>query len=892
MTAPEAAPVHKWTYTWAEGSGAMRDVLGGKGAGLAEMARLGLPVPPGFTITTEACRLFNEMGGVLDVEVWEQVLAAVGTLEQAIGRRFGSVEHPLLVSVRSGAPSSMPGMMDTILNLGLNEEVVRGLGALAGERFALDAYRRLVQMFSKTVRGVDGDLYEAVLTAERRAAGVRTDAELDPARLRSVLAEFLAIHARETGEPFPTDPVVQLREAITAVFRSWNGPRAVAYRRHEGIADGGGTAVNVQLMVFGNMGETSGTGVVFSRDPNSGTSGLYGDFLLSAQGEDVVAGTRVTEPIASLARSMPEVHRELEGHAQLLERHYRDIQDIEFTIELGRLWLLQTRTAKRTGQAAVRAAVEMADEGLIERSTAIRRVDPAHLEQLLHPRIDPSVTTLPLERGVPASPGAVTGEAVFDPQRAVERAAGGRSVILVREVTSPEDVHGMIAARGVLTQSGGTLSHAAVVARGMGKPCIVGAAAVEVDVARRRFTAGGRVIAEGELITIDGGTGAVYAGEVPTVAPEASPELERLLEWADQAARLEVWANADYPRDALAAVERGARGIGLCRTEHMFMEEERLPVVRSMILAATTEEREEHLARLLPMQRADFEGILRAMGGRPVIIRLIDPPLHEFLPDRDAVLREVIEAQIRGDGGESLSRATELLGRIDDLREENPMMGLRGCRLSIVFPEVARMQVRAILEAATTVAREGVPVRPEIMIPLVGTLAETQLVRREIEATAAAIREGGGDSVPFHVGVMIEVPRAALVAGEIARSAEFFSFGTNDLTQMTFGYSRDDAERKFIAHYVETGVLPANPFETLDTAVVGLMEGAVRAGRAARPDLTVGICGEHGGDPASIHHAHRIGLDYVSCSPFRVPVARLAAAQAALEASQDVRLTE
>jgi pyruvate, orthophosphate dikinase len=873
----------KWVYRFREGSAAMRDLLGGKGAGLAEMASLGLPVPPGFTITTEACRGYYAAGGELPEGLWEQVLAALAETGHALGRRYGDPRAPLLVSVRSGARISMPGMMDTVLNLGLNEDVVAGVARLTGDtRFALDAYRRLIQMFGSTVRGIPDALFDRELSRARGRARVSTDAELSAPQLDSVVRRFLRIYHEQAHEHFPRDPMTQLRAAIEAVFRSWNGDRAIAYRKLEHIPDDIGTAVNVQAMVFGNLGESSGTGVVFTRDPNSGAPGLYGDYLPAAQGEDVVAGIRATRPITELERDQPALYRELREHAGVLEKHYRDMQDLEFTIENGRLWMLQTRTGKRTGEAAVRIAVDLAGEGLISRQEAVLRVEPRQLEQLLHPRVDPHAEMQPLAAGVPAAPGAATGAAVFDPDTAADWGGQGKAVILVRVVTSPDDVHGMAAAKGILTATGGTLSHAAVVARGMGLPCVVGASEVEVDEAGRKLTAGGVTIHAGDALTIDGSTGAVYAGAVPLVPAVATPTLRTLLGWADGFRRLGVRANADYPRDAEVALANGAEGIGLCRTEHMFMEQDRLPVVQAMIMARTTEERERELARLLPMQRGDFRGVLAAMRGKPVIIRLIDPPLHEFLPDHDALLEEVATLRATGEHPRQRARLERLLRRVEELREANPMMGLRGCRLSILFPEIVRMQVRAILEAACELRKEGIDARPEIMVPLVGTEAELLAVKADLEPVARAVAREQGVEIAYLLGTMIEVPRAALVAGRIAPHVSFFSFGTNDLTQMTFGYSRDDAEGKFIGEYVERKILPRNPFETLDAAVLQLMEMAVSAGRQAQPDLEIGVCGEHGGDPDSVVACHHLGLDYVSCSPYRVPVARLAAAQAAL----------
>ncbi|PZS00669.1 MAG: pyruvate, phosphate dikinase [Candidatus Nephthysia bennettiae] len=872
----------KWVYLFSEGSKDMRDLLGGKGAGVAEMTRAGMPVPPGFTITTEACRAYYSGGRQMPEGLWQQAEAALAQVEEQTGKRLGDPRNPLLVSVRSGAKFSMPGMMDTVLNLGLNAQTLEGLQALTGdERFALDAYRRFVQMFGKIVKDIDGDLFEEALTEAKEKAGVRSDPELSPAQLRELVAAFKDIFRKETGEEFPDDPKQQLRAAVEAVFASWNTPRAVAYRRVEKIPDDLGTAVNVQMMAFGNMGEGSGTGVAFTRNPITGEKELYGDFLSNAQGEDVVAGIRDTEPISALRQHMPEVYAEFEDYAQKLERHYRDVQDLEFTIERGKLYMLQTRNAKRTGDAAVNIAVEMVKEGVISEKEAVARVEPRQLEQLLHPRVDPNAKASPIGKGVPASPGAATGQAVFDADTAEAWGKEGRAVILVRVDTNPNDVHGMIAAKGILTSTGGTASHAALVARGMGRPCIVGANAIDVDLRKREFTANGTTVQQGEEITIDGTTGNVYEGKVPTIEPRPSENFQTLLGWADQIRQLEVWANADYPRDALKARENGAQGIGLCRTEHMFMEEDRLPVVQAMILAENTEDRERELARLLPFQRGDFEGILEAMQGLPVVIRLIDPPLHEFLPNYEDLVAQTTELRVTGKDPDRLQQLEKLMARVEQLREANPMLGLRGVRLSILYPEITRMQVRAIMEAACTLRQKGVDARPEIMIPLVGTLAELSVVKAELEPLAKAVQDERGVEVPYKFGTMIELPRAALVAGEIAREAEFFSFGTNDLTQTTFGYSRDDAEGKFIVRYLELKILKANPFETIDPDGVGrLMGWAVQEGRATRPDLEVGICGEHGGDPESIRLCHNLGLDYVSCSPYRVPVARLAAAQA------------
>jgi pyruvate, orthophosphate dikinase len=872
----------KWVYLFSEGSRDMRDLLGGKGAGVAEMTRAGMPVPPGFTITTEACREYYALGRKMPEGLWEQAESALAEVEKQTGKRLGDAASPLLVSVRSGAKFSMPGMMDTVLNLGLNAQTLEGLRELTGdERFALDAYRRFVQMFGKIVKGIDGDLFEEALKEAKEAAGVKTDPELSAEQLRELVDRFKAIYREQTGEEFRDDPRQQLRGAVEAVFASWNTPRAVAYRRMEKIPDDLGTAVNIQMMAFGNMGEGSGTGVAFTRNPITGAKELYGDFLSNAQGEDVVAGIRDTEPISGLRERLPEVYAQFEDYAHKLELHYRDVQDLEFTVERGKLYMLQTRSAKRTGEAAVNIAVDMVNEGLISKEEAVARVEPRQVEQLLHPRVDPNSRATAIGRGVPASPGAATGQAVFDADTAQAWGREGRAVILVRVETNPNDVHGMIEAKGILTSTGGTASHAALVARGMGRPCIVGANGIAVDLKNREFSANGTTVRQGEEITIDGTTGNVYVGKVPTIEPRPSGNFQTLLGWADEVRRLEVWANADYPRDASKARENGAQGIGLCRTEHMFMEEERLPVVRAMIMAETTEERERQLDRLLPIQRGDFEGILEAMHGLPVVIRLIDPPLHEFLPNYEDLVAQTTELRVSGQDQQRLAELEKIKERVEQLREANPMLGLRGVRLSILYPEITRMQVRAIMEAACALVKRGIDARPEIMIPLVGILAELATVKSQLEPVAKAVQEEQGVSVPYKFGTMIELPRAALVAGEIASEAEFFSFGTNDLTQTTFGFSRDDAEGKFIVRYLEEKILKSNPFETIDRPGVGrLMAIAVQEGRETRPDLEVGICGEHGGDPESIQLCHELGLDYVSCSPYRVPVARLAAAQA------------
>ncbi|MGH7786451.1 MAG: pyruvate, phosphate dikinase [Candidatus Binatia bacterium] len=890
-----------------DGRASLRQLLGGKGANLAEMARLGLPVPPGFTITTAVCAQFSAKGKfprALRAEVARQV----ARVEQAMGRRFGDAANPLLLSVRSGAPASMPGMMDTVLNLGLNPATLQGLMQSTGNpRFAYDCYRRFVQMFAGVVLGLKPDLvtevdpFEALIEARKQARGVATDADLTADDLQALGEEFRALVLRRTGRAFPDDPSEQLWLAIGAVFRSWHNPRAVSYRRLHDIPVDWGTAVNVQAMVFGNLGTDSATGVAFTRDPASGAPGLFGEFLLNAQGEDVVAGTRTPQQITSAAADergaqqfglsgaarrarfpsleelMPARYRELVRFGRQLERHYRDMQDLEFTVERGRLWMLQTRTGKRTTAAAVRVAVDMVKERLIDRRTAVLRVQPRDLDQLLHPQIDRSAHPDLIARGLPASPGAVSGEVVFAAADAVAAAAAGKKVILVRIETSPEDIEGLHVAQGVLTARGGMTSHAAVVARGMGKACVAGCGELQIDYAAQSFTAGQRVVGRGERITLDGATGEVFAGVVPTVTRQLGEVFGVFMQWADSVRRLGVRANADTPADAAVARHFGAEGIGLCRTEHMFFQPGRIEAVREMILATTLAERERALAKLLPMQKGDFLSILRAMAGLPVTIRLLDPPLHEFLPESEAEMRALAH-----DVGRPLA---ELRRVRDGLRETNPMLGHRGCRLAITYPEIYAMQVRAIVEATCELRRERVRVHPEIMIPLVGTVRELEVLRAEVLAAARAAAARYGMKVNIPIGTMIELPRAALTAGRIAAAADFFSFGTNDLTQTAFGLSRDDAGR-FLPTYVNRGVLPADPFVSIDQEGVGeLIRIGVERGRRARKDLKIGICGEHGGDPDSIAFCAAAGLDYVSCSPFRVPIARLAAAHAALQGS-------
>ncbi|TMI93837.1 MAG: pyruvate, phosphate dikinase [Bacillati bacterium ANGP1] len=891
-----ARAARKRIWLFDEGNATMRDLLGGKGAGLAEMSRVGLPVPPGFTITTAVCNEYNARGRTFPPGLMDEVRRALAAVERKMRKRFGDPKNPLLVSVRSGAKFSMPGMMDTVLNLGLNEETLRGLAGLTGdERFAQDAYRRFIQMFGKIVLDVEGGKFEQIIEARKRRAGATVDTDLTARDLVEIAREFKALIKREKAVDFPTDPWVQLEMAIRAVFDSWMGQRAVDYRNYNKIPHDLGTAVNVQAMVFGNMGGESATGVAFTRNPATGERRLYGEYLPNAQGEDVVAGIRTPHPIAQMERELPGVYRQFQDVATMLERHYRDMQDLEFTVERGKLWMLQTRAGKRTAQAAVKAAVDMVAEKLITKDEALLRVEPEQIYQLLLPRFDPDDKAAAeregklLTRGLNASPGAATGAAVFDPDTAVEIGGNGKPVILVRPETNPDDVHGMLVARGILTARGGATSHAAVVARGLGKPCVAGAEAIRVDPQAKQFSVDGRVVHQGEFISIDGTTGEVFGRAIRTLDPDLSKErdLQTLLGWADRARRLGVWANADYPRDAARAREFGAEGVGLCRTEHMFFEEDRLPIVRRMILAESDVERQRALDQLLPIQRGDFTGILREMAGATVVIRLIDPPLHEFLPRYDELLVEVTELRVRGDDPRALAEKERLLRAVAGMREQNPMLGLRGIRLGILFPGIIDMQVRAILEAACTLARQGIKSHPEIMIPLVGHPNELRVVEERLRPLAERVMAEQGVRVGYKFGTMIEVPRACVVADEIAGRAEFFSFGSNDLTQLIYGFSRDDAEGKFLLRYVNEKILPENPFQVLDARGVGaLMEMAVRLGRKTRPDIELGICGEHGGDPASIEFCHKIGLTYVSCSPYRVPTARLAAAQAALKEKQ------
>ena len=882
----------KWVYSFgngsAEGRAEMRDLLGGKGAGLAEMANLGLPVPPGFTMTTAVCTYYYENGKAYPSNLKEQVTAALDQVGRLVGKGFGDTENPLLVSVRSGARASMPGMMDTVLNLGLNDQTVEALARKSQDkRFAYDSYRRFITMYSDVVLGVGHHHFEEILDEHKDRHGYTLDTELTAEDWIALVRRYKERLEEERGEPFPQDPHAQLWGAIGAVFGSWMNQRAITYRRLHSIPESWGTAVNVQAMVFGNMGETSATGVAFTRNPSTGEKRLYGEYLINAQGEDVVAGIRTPQEITEIARqeagsnrpsmeaALPETFKDLTRIYARLERHYRDMQDLEFTVEQGKLWMLQTRAGKRTAKAALKIAVDLANEGLITRKEAVTRIEPLSLDQLLHPTIDPSVEREVLATGLPASPGAASGEIVLSADEAETLKANGTKVILVRVETSPEDIHGMHAAEGILTTRGGMTSHAAVVARGMGKPCVSGAGSLRVDYAAGTVSVAGRTLRQGDVITIDGSTGQVLAGRVRMTEPELSGEFAILMGWADELRKLGVRANADTPNDARISLKFGAEGIGLCRTEHMFFDEGRIRAVREMILADDEQSRRAALAKLLPMQRADFTELFEIMQGLPVTIRLLDPPLHEFLPHSEQEISEVA-AGMNADPKKLADRAREL-------REFNPMLGFRGCRLAIAYPEIAEMQARAIFEAAVAAGkRTGRPVVPEVMVPLIASKAELDLVKARIDAMAQAVERETKTAVHYQVGTMIELPRASLRAGEIAQSAEFFSFGTNDLTQTTYGISRDDAA-SFLGTYMAHGILSADPFVSIDREGVGeLMRIGVERGRAGRPKLKVGICGEHGGDPPSVAFCHEIGLDYVSCSPFRVPIARLAAAQAAI----------
>src|SRR4051812_20128873 len=885
---------HKWVYLFEEGSGDDKGLLGGKGAGLAEMTRAGLPVPPGFVVTTEACNAFYSNNKQFPEGMWDQVVEGLRKLEEQTGKRFGDADNPLLVSVRSGAPFSMPGMMDTVLNLGLNDKTVQGLATQTNDlRFALDAYRRFATLFGEIVIGVAHEKFERVMDRFKAQTEGGRDTDLQADQLREIIsAQKQIIFAEQSGHAIPEDPYEQLRVAIAAVFNSWMGRRACDYRRVNRIPDDLGTAVNVQAMVFGNMGAESGTGVAFTRNPSTGEKTLYGEYLLNAQGEDVVAGIRTPNEISQLQEELPAVYEQFEEITDLLERHYRDMQDVEFTIERGRLWMLQTRTGKRTGAASVKVAVDMVHEGLIDKATAVRRVTPDQLDQLLHPTVDPNTDAKVVARGLPASPGAAQGKVVFDPDEAEELARDGEMVVLVRQETSPDDFHGMVAAQAIVTARGGMTSHAAVVARGMGKSCVCGASVLNIDYGQQQFNVNGTVVPKGEWITVDGSTGRVFLGKVPTVQPTLGEDFRELMRWADEFRRLRVRANADTPNDSKVAREFGAEGIGLCRTEHMFFGEGRLAAMREMILADGVGAREKALEKLLPLQRRDFVGIFQAMKDLPVTIRLLDPPLHEFLPDIRELMNELSELKMSLQRATNILEMDKLLDQLDEkrrlyqqverIRENNPMLGHRGCRLGLIYPEVTRMQVRAIFEAACQVKGEGSNVKPEIMVPLVSTAKELEHQANLIHEVARQVTGEHGMAIDYTVGTMIELPRAALTADKIAAYADFFSFGTNDLTQTTFGLSRDDSGR-FLSKYVEDKILPDDPFQVLDREGVGqLVKTGTTLGRSVKPDLKVGICGEHGGEPHSIAFCHEIGLDYISCSPFRVPVARLAAAQAAL----------
>jgi len=877
----------------------VRSLLGGKGANLLDATSQDIPVPPGFTVTTEACIDYLAAGETFPSDSWERALDAVKEVEKQTGKRFGDPRNPLLLSCRSGAKFSMPGMMDTVLNIGMNDETAARIAELSSPRFAYDLYRRLVQMFGSVVMGLEDDDFEEVITEARQQAGVKVDSELGGDTWIAVTEKFKAIFLKHTGREFPTDPYEQLKLATEAVFKSWNGKRAIDYRNAANIPHDLGTAVNIQTMVFGNIGEDCATGVFMSRNATTGEPQLEGDYLINAQGEDVVAGTRATLPIRELGNDMPENYAELEAIAKRLEIHHRNMQDMEFTIEQGKLWLLQTRDGKRTAQAEVRIAVDMVNEELISIEEAVLRVKPDQIDFFLHPQLDAEAVkgVEPIAEGLNVSPGAAVGVIAFDPGLAERWAKeDGKDVILVRNETKPDDVHGMLAAKGVLTSKGGRTSHAALVARQFGTPAVVGVSEIEIDFDKRSMQVGeDLVIQEGEHLSIDGNTGLVYHAELPTQVPDFNdPYLLKVLSWADDIRTLGIRANSDYPEDARRAREYGAKGIGLCRTEHMFFEEERLPIMQKLILSDNDDDRKESIAALMPMQRSDFEGLFRAMDSYPVIIRLLDPPLHEFLPSAQDLMSEITELRLQlqagdGDAGQikaGIEEKNALLLRVEELHESNPMLGTRGVRLGITIPGLYEMQAQAIFEAACICAKDGIDVHPEVMIPLVSNESEFNLIRDSLNQIAIETLEQNGVEMPYLIGTMIEIPRAALTAGEIAQTAEFFSFGTNDLTQTTYGISRDDAETGFLVHYLQTGLLEDNPFASIDADGIGrLMDIAIKDGRAARPDLEVGVCGEHGGDPKSIHLCHKLGLDYVSCSPFRVPIARLAAAHAALESS-------
>ncbi len=870
---------HKYVYLFSEGNGKMRELLGGKGANLAEMTVLGMPVPQGFTVSTEACTKYYEDGRQINAEIQAEIYEYLGKMEEICGKKFGDPSNPLLVSVRSGARASMPGMMDTILNLGLNDTVVEGLSAFTNNpRFAYDSYRRFIQMFSDVVMELPKSEFEKIIDAKKEEKGVKMDTELDAEDMKDLVVRFKAFYKENKGEDFPTDPKVQLMEAVKAVFRSWDNPRANVYRRMNEIPYDWGTAVNVQAMVFGNSGNNSGTGVAFTRNPATGEKALFGEYLINAQGEDVVAGIRTPEPISHLKDAMPEVYNQFAEIANKLEQHYSDMQDMEFTIENGKLYMLQTRNGKRTAAAALKIAVDLVDEGMISEEEAVLRVEPKQLDALLHPQFDAAALKKAevIGKGLAASPGAACGKVVFTAEDAKEWAAKGEKVILVRLETSPEDIEGMAAAQGILTVRGGMTSHAAVVARGMGTCCVSGCGEIVVDYDAKQFTLGGKAYKEGDYISIDGSTGNIYGEAVPTTEASISGDFGRFMAWADKERKLQVYTNADTPRDAKQGRDFGAEGIGLCRTEHMFFEGDRIKAMREMIVAKTVEARKEALAKIMPYQQGDFEGLFEVMDGNPVTIRFLDPPLHEFLPTKEEDIKELAE--------DLKITVQDLKNVIASLHEFNPMMGHRGCRLAVTYPEIAEMQTTAVINAAINVSKKtGKMVTPLIMIPLVGEVKELKYVKDVVVATADKLIKASGLDMKYEVGTMIEIPRAALTADEIAKEAEFFSFGTNDLTQMTFGFSRDDAG-KFLDAYYENKIYESDPFAHLDQVGVGkLVKMAAELGRATRPDIHLGICGEHGGDPTSVEFCHRVGLNYVSCSPFRVPIARLAAAQAAIK---------
>lgn len=867
----------------AEGNREMKDLLGGKGSGLAEMTNAGAPVPSGFTITTEACRLFYQNDMRFPKTIEAEVKENLKKVEKSMGAKFGDSSRPLLLSVRSGAKFSMPGMMDTVLNLGLNEQTAEGLVKKSqNERFVYDSYRRFVQMFGNVVLGIDKSEFEEIIQKTKDAKHIKHDASLLVEDLKELVRKFKAKVKTKIGEEFPSDPYAQLQMTIDAVFKSWNNPRAITYRRLNKIPSDLGTAVNVQAMVFGNMGEASATGVGFTRNPSTGENEFYGEYLNNAQGEDVVAGIRTPKPIPELEKEMPKVFKQLKSITSKLERHYRDVQDFEFTIQQGKLYMLQTRTGKRTAHAAVKIAVDMVKEKLINKEEALTRLEPAQLNQLLHRRMDPNANVMVIARGLAASPGAAVGKVVFTADDAVNLSANGEKVILVRHETNPDDIHGMAVAEGVLTARGGMTSHAAVVARGMGKCCVAGCEAIKVNEERKQFMVDGRIVRERDIISLNGTTGEVILGEVPTIEPELTGEFGEFMKWADGVRRLKVRTNADTPKDAAQAVKFGAEGIGLCRTEHMFFAEDRLPIVQEMIMAKTTAERQIALDKLLPFQKKDFKEIFGVMEGLPVTIRTLDPPLHEFLPDREQLIEEIATLKAKGTEEGQIKEKEKLLNRVMELHEMNPMLGHRGCRLGIVFPEITEMQARAIFEAACELAQHGKSVIPEVMIPLVGHVNEFKNQKEVVVRVAEATMKKYKVKIKYLVGTMVELPRACLTADEIASEAEFFSFGTNDLTQMTYGFSRDDAG-KFLQYYIDKGILDQDPFVSIDQSGVGLLvEMGVKKGRMSRKELKVGICGEHGGDPDSVVFCHKIGLDYVSCSPYRVPIARLAAAQAAI----------